>query len=62
MSRQTPSAPVTTGGFTVRYNQSKGRWDVREDGKFRRDFETKEAADQFVDGEKKGKKGKTARK
>lgn len=61
MSRQTPSTLVTTSGFTVRYNQSKGRWDVREDGKFRRDFETKEAADQFVDGEK-GKKGKTARK
>ena len=60
-----PATPVITiGSFTVKFNPNKDKWDVREDGKFRQDFDNQDAARQFANDElakKTAKKGKKSR-
>ena len=59
----TKSAPANTpaGGFTYRLNPRTNKWNVFEDGKFRRPFDTEQAVQEFIAGElaKKSKKGKS---
>lgn len=53
-------AKAATGSFAYRFNPSTQKWNVFEDGKFRRPFDTEQEAKNFIDGElaKKTKKGK----
>lgn len=59
----TKAAPTKApaGGFTYRLNPLTNKWNVFEEGKFRRPFDTEQAAKEFIAGElaKKNKKGKS---
>ena len=47
----TKAAPANTpaGDFTYRLNPRTNKWHVFESGKFRRPFDTKEQAKNFID-------------
>ena len=51
-------AKAPAGRFTVKQRKSDGKWLVYEDGKFRRPFDTKTEAEQFVAAQDTPRKGK----
>ena len=51
-------ANAPTSRFTVKQRKSDGKWLVYEDGKFRRPFDTKTEAEQFVAAQDTPRKGK----